>query len=198
MTLMMEAIRSFPTLYEKNRVIDVYNELRDKDIIELECTQFKFYAKVSPQLLIQEGYSEFTVYLFNHILKAGWIDFHNIVARDERKGEFHFCFENIPESVRTGKFIPWLQKKEKSRYKNLVSRLKKVLISDRFPENNLDLLRVEDVFAIPPEELYKCTGIGKGSILKLKDYFMDIGMDWFHFHKFKPARKDFMDVGRGW
>ena len=198
MPALMQDLWLIPTLYERNRVIDTYNELEDKCIIELECTPFKFYGKVSPQLLIHEGYSEFIVYLFSHILKGGWIEYHNTVARQEGKVEFHFCFENTPESVRTEKFIPWLQKKEKSRYKNLVSRLKRVLISDRFPENNLDLLIVEDVFAIPPEELYKCSGIGKESILKLKDHFMDIGMDWFHFHKFKPVRKDFTDVGRGW
>jgi len=198
MPALMQDLQSITILYEKNRVVDVYNELRDKDVIELECTPFNFYGKVSPQFLIQEGYSEFIVYLFSYILKGGWINYHNMLARQEGKKEFHFCFDNTPMDVRTEKFIPWLQKKEKSGCKNLVSRLKRVLILDRFPENNLDLLMVEDVFAIPPEELYKCSGIGKESILKLKVHFMDIGMDWFHFHKFKPARKDFTDTIRGW
>ena len=189
MPALMQDLWLIPTLYERNRVIDAYNELREKDIIELECTPFKFYSKVSPQFLIQEGYSEFTVYLFSYILKGGWIEYHNTVARQEGKEEFHFCFENTPKSIRIERFISWLQKKEKSRYKNLVSRFKRVLILDKFPKNNLDLLTVEDVFAIPPEELYKFNGIGRKSILKLKDYFVDIGMDWFYFHKFKPIKE---------
>ena len=196
MSALMEGLWLVPTLYERNIVIDVYNKLREKDYVPIECSPFDFYGKVSPQLLISEGYSEYVVYLFSYILKAGWINYHNIVAHQENKEEFHFCFEAVPESIRTGKFIPWLQKKEKVRMKNLAARLKRVLVQDKFPEPNLDLLTVEDVFAIPPAELYKCSGIGKESLIKLWEYFLSESeeMDWFHFHNFKPKRKDFTDV----
>ena len=69
------------------------------------------------------------------------------------------------------------------------TRLKKVLVLDKFPESNIASLTIHDVFDIPPNELYKCWGIGKESIEMLKNHFMDVGLDWFHFHKYDPVRK---------
>lgn len=181
--------------YERRLCTEVYDHLRDKNIIKMECTPFHFYANVSPYLLIEEGYSEFVVYLFSYILKGGWIDFYNRLAAEPDKDprdnfhEFHFCYEEVPESIRTENFILWLQKREKAKHKNLVARLKKALVLDRFPENNLASITVNDVFLIPPNELYMCWGIGKDSIEMLKNHFMDVELDWFHFHKYEPARK---------
>ena len=179
--------------YERRLCIEVYDHLRDKNIIKMECTPFHFYAKVSPYLLIEEGYSEFVVYLFSYILKGGWIEFYNRLATEpdprDNFHEFHFCYEGVHESIRTENFISWLQKREKAKHKNLVARLKKVLVLDRFPENNLTSITVNDVFLIPPNELYMCCGIGKDSIEMLKNHFMDVGLDWFHFHKYEPIRK---------
>ena len=83
-------------------------------------------------------------------------------------------------------------REEKSGHKNLIARLKKVLVSDKFPENYLNIT-IHDAFDIPPNELYKCWGIGKESIEMLKNHFMDVGLDWFHYHKYEPVRNK---VGR--
>ena len=192
---MLSNIWKIPTEYERDLCIDVFDHLRDKNIIKMECTPFHFYAKVSPYLISEEGYSEFVVYLFSYILKGGWIDFYNRLATDPDKDprdnfhEFHFCYEGVPENIRMKKFIPWLQEREKSGHKNLIARLKKVLVLDKFPESNIASLTIHDVFDIPPNELYKCWGIGKESIEMLKNHFMDVGLDWFHFHKYDPVRK---------
>ena len=191
---MLSNIWKLTTKYERDLCIDAYDHLRDKNIIKMECTPFHFYSKVSPYCLIQEGYSEFVVYLFSYILKGGWIDFYNRLATEQRGNfhEFHFCYEDVPTSIRMEKFIPWLQKREKSGHKNLIARLKKVLVSDKFPENYLNIT-IHDAFDIPPNELYKCWGIGKESIEMLKNHFMDVGLDWFHYHKYEPVRNK---VGR--
>ena len=188
---MLSNIWKLPVEYERRLCTEAYDHLRDKNIIKMECTPFNFYAKVSPYLLIEEGYSEFVVYLFSYILKGGWIGFYNELSKDPKEHfhEFHFCYEEVPESIRTENFILWLQKREKVKHKNLVVRLKKALVLDRFPENNLASITVNDVFLIPPNELYMCWGIGKDSIEMLKNHFMDVGLDWFHFHKYEPVRK---------
>lgn len=194
MTL-LEAIRSFPMLrYDQNLAIDVYNELRDKNLVKIECTPFEFYSAVSPQLLIKEGYSEHVVYVFNYILDARWIDYHNMVSKDNKFEFSHAKKHDLMLEL----FKDWMSTKER-RFNNLFSRIKRVLIQNKiYNKDEFDRLYVEDIYVISPVTLYKCNGVGKKSLIRLQTYFESEGLDWFGFHKFKPSRKDYTDVGRGW
>ena len=184
MLKMIDSIFKLPTEYERFLCITVYDHMRDKEIIEMECTPCHFYSKVTPNLLIKEGFSEYAVYLINYVLNGGWVEYYNKLSDND---QFHFCYEKVPVEIKMEKFISWLRKREKTGGKNLTARIKNALESGKFLQYNPSYFSVLDVFDIPPRELYKCYGVGRKSIEILKNHFMDVGLDWFHFHKFKMS-----------